>query len=103
MDSSKKKEWTLLVILLIVDKSHRVQAKKCRFWVLEILKPFEEHVVFQNLVNGLQLGEGVCETIWNPAFCLFLYLTDIHFRGKYSIVVTSVSQKSSVEQPGLEK
>ena len=26
--------------------------------------------------------EGVCVTIGNPAFCLFLYLTGVHFRGK---------------------
>ena len=26
--------------------------------------------------------EGVYVTIQHPAFCLFLYLTDVHFRGK---------------------
>ena len=26
--------------------------------------------------------EGVYVTIQYPAFCLFLYLTDVHFRGK---------------------
>ena len=26
--------------------------------------------------------EGVCVTIENPAFCLFLYLTGVHFRGE---------------------
>ena len=26
-------------------------------------------------------SEGVYETTGNPAFCLFLYLTGVHFRG----------------------
>ena len=26
--------------------------------------------------------EGVYETIWNPAFCLVLCLTGVHFRGE---------------------
>ena len=37
--------------------------------------------------------EGVNVTIVHPAFCLFLYLTGVRFRGK----------KSSVDQSELEK
>ena len=47
--------------------------------------------------------EGVYVTIGNPAFCLFLYLTGIHFRGTLSTVVMSGSTKSSADQSELKK
>ena len=43
-------------------------------------------------------------TIGNPAFCLALYLTSIHFRDKLKFVLVMwVSKKSSVDQSELEK
>ena len=48
--------------------------------------------------------EVVYATIGNPAFCLALYLTSIHFRDKLQFVlVTWVNKKSSVDQSELEK
>ena len=49
------------------------------------------------------LWEVVYVTIGYPTFCLFLYLTEVHFRGDYSTLVTSVSKNSSVDQTELEK
>ena len=37
--------------------------------------------------------EGVCVTIGNPAFCLFLYLTGVHFRGKLQHIGDVSQQK----------
>ena len=37
--------------------------------------------------------EGVCVTIGNPAFCLFLYLTGVHFRGKLQYIGDVSQQK----------
>ena len=42
--------------------------------------------------------EGVCVTIGNPAFCLFLYLTGVHFRGKLQHG-RDVSQQKIKSQP----
>ena len=38
----------------------------------------------KELVSKLRvtIPEGVYVTIGNPAFCLFIYLTDVHFRGE---------------------
>ena len=47
--------------------------------------------------------EGVCVTIENPAFCLFLYLTGVHFRGELQHIGDVISKKSSVDQSELEK
>ena len=48
--------------------------------------------------------EVVYATIGNPAFCLTLYLTSIHFRDKLQFVlVTWVSKKSSFDQSELKK
>ena len=48
--------------------------------------------------------EVVYLTIANPAFCLPLYLTGVHFRGKLQhVLVTWVSKKSTVDQSKLEK
>ena len=41
--------------------------------------------------------EVVYVTIGNPAFCLFLYLTGVHFEDSYSTLMTSMSKKSSVD------
>ena len=49
----------------------------------------------------LQIIEGVYVTIGNPAFCLFLYLTGIHFWGK--LQHGGDVKKSSVDQSELEK
>ena len=37
--------------------------------------------------------EGVYVTIGNPAFCLFLYLTDVHFRGELQLGGDASQQK----------
>ena len=37
--------------------------------------------------------EGVYVTIGNPAFCFFLYLTDVHFRGKLQHIGDDSQQK----------
>ena len=42
-------------------------------------------------------------TIGNPAFCLALYLTGVHFRGKLQHFGDVREQKSSVDQSELEK
>ena len=47
--------------------------------------------------------EVVYVTIRNPAFCLFLYLTGVHFRGELQHVGDVVSKKSSADQSELEK
>ena len=47
--------------------------------------------------------EVVYVTIWNPALCLFLYLTGVHFRGELQRVGDVVSKKSSVDQSEFEK
>ena len=36
---------------------------------------------YQNLFYIHSILEGVFVAIANPTFCLFLYLTDLHFRG----------------------
>ena len=53
--------------------------------------------------NKVVLMEGVCVTIENPAFCLFLYLTGVHFRGELQHIGDVISKKSSVDQSELEK
>lgn len=47
--------------------------------------------------------EAVYVTIENPAFCLTLYLTGVHFRGGLQNVGHALSKKSSVNQSKLEK
>ena len=47
--------------------------------------------------------EGSYVTIGNPVFCLFLYLTGVHFRGKLQHGDDAVIKKSSVDQSELEK
>ena len=47
--------------------------------------------------------EGVYVTIGHPAFCLFLYLTGVHFRGELQHGGDVVSKKSSVDQSEREK
>ena len=37
--------------------------------------------------------EVVYVTVGSPAFCLFLYLTGVHFRGKLQHVVDVIEQK----------
>ena len=41
--------------------------------------------------------------IGNPAFCLALYLTGVHFRGELHDVSHVGEQKSSVDQSEFEK
>ena len=47
--------------------------------------------------------EGVYVTIGNPAFCLILYLTGVHFRAELQHGGDIMSEKSSVGQSELEK
>ena len=42
-------------------------------------------------------------TIGNPDFCLFLYLSGVHFRGELQHDGDVSEQKSSVDQSELEK
>ena len=51
----------------------------------------------------LQILKGVYVTTGNPAFCLFLYLTGVHFRGELQHGGDVSQQKSSVDQSELEK
>ena len=48
--------------------------------------PIVRWVMFSNVYDrifiNLVLIEGVYVTIGNPAFCVFLYLTGVHFRGE---------------------
>ena len=47
------------------------------------------------------ISEVVYVTIGNPAICLALYLTGVHFRDELQYV--TVSKKSSVDQSEVEK
>ena len=47
--------------------------------------------------------EGVSVTTGNPAFCLALHLTGVHFRGELQYVRDFSKQKISVDQSDLEK
>ena len=47
--------------------------------------------------------EGIYVTIVHPAFCLFLYLTGVHFRGELQHGGDVSQQKISVDQSELEK
>ena len=47
--------------------------------------------------------EGVSVTIGNPAFCLGLYLTGVHFRGELQHIGDVVSKNSSLDQSELKK
>ena len=59
-------------------------------------------LVLVKLISSSLTIEVVYATIGNPAFCLALYLTGVHFRGEYSLLVTWVSKKSGVDQSKLE-
>ena len=47
--------------------------------------------------------EHVCVTIVHPAFCVFLYLTGVHFQGKLQHGGDASQQKISANQSELRK
>ena len=49
-----------------------------------------------------KITEVAYVTVSSPAFCLALYLTGVLFVASYSMLVTSVSKKSNVDQSELE-
>ena len=53
--------------------------------------------------GSLPDAEGVYVTIVHSAFCLFLYLTGIHFRSELQDGGDVSQQKISVDQSELEK
>ena len=61
-----------------------------------------ELFIIETLLSLLTL-EAVYVTIGNPAFCLTLYLTGVHFWGELQYVGDFSEQKSSVDQSELEK
>ena len=58
----------------------------------------------RNQLKSLNAIEKVVYvTIWKPAFCLALYLTDVHFRGELQHVGDVSEKKSSVNQSEFDK
>ena len=67
-----------------------------------ILKMMDVVVRTRKYSSSFNYYKGEYMTIGNPAFCLALYLTDIHFRGKLQHLGRWVGKKSSVDQSELK-
>ena len=60
-------------------------------------------MITSHLMFELHYKEGVYLTIVDTAFCFFLYLTGVHFRGELQHGGDVSQQKISVDQSELEK
>ena len=56
-------------------------------------KSKQHFVINSNIRLKSIITEAVFAAIGNPAFCLYLYLTGVHFRGDLQHVLTPVNKK----------